>query len=147
MNNALNTDYRYWYGRYDNVIDAGEKAVKRPSGAGRVSFGDELKAVKLAQALEWAFRALDSLLMKPVLARLDFENLSRSVESGLREDLAAELLREEEEKKKLKGAKYGSLIHLFYLFLSNQWDAFERALGNYNRKNENRKVAENPFFV
>ena len=113
MNNALNTDYRYWYGRYDNVIDAGEKAVKRPSGAGRVSFGNELKAVKLARALEWAFRALDSLLMKPVLARFDFENLFRSVESGLREDLAAELLREEEEKKKLKGVKYGSLIHLF----------------------------------
>lgn len=124
----------YDYGRYNNVIDAGERAVKRPSGAGRVSFGDELKAVKLAQALEWAFRALDSLLMKPVLARFDFENLSRSVESGLREDLAAELLREEEEKKKLKGVKYSSLIHLFYLFLSNQWDAFEQALGNYNRR-------------
>ena len=129
MNNALNTDYRYWYGRYDNVIDAGEKAVKRPSGAGRVSFGDELKAVKLAQALEWAFRALDPLLMKPVLARFDFENLSRSVESGLREDLAVELLREEEEKKKLKGAKYGSLIHLFYLFLSNQWDDIKGMCG------------------
>lgn len=124
----------YDYGRYNNVIDAGERAVRQVPKPGNVSFGNELKAVKLAQALEWAFRALDSLLMKPVLARFDFENLSRSVESGLREDLAAELLREEEEKKKLKGVKYGSLIHLFYLFLSNQWDAFEQALGNYNRR-------------
>ena len=124
----------YDYGRYNNVIDAGEKAVRQVPKPGNVSFENELKAVKLAQALEWAFRALDSLLMKPVLARFDFENLARSVESGLREDLAAELLREEEEKKKLKGAKYGSLIHLFYLFLSNQWDAFEQALGNYNQR-------------
>lgn len=124
----------YDYGRYNNVIDAGERAVRQVPKPGNVSFGNELKAAKLARALEWAFRALDSLLMKPVLARFDFENLSRSVESGLREDLAAELLREEEEKKKLKGVKYGSLIHLFYLFLSNQWDAFEQALGNYNQK-------------